>query len=106
MDEKATKLSYGEVKKSVDTINNECLQKMRSIFDNFNTKMNVLGGQDVFVGDASESFQARYNRLKTKFTVFEGLVKEFAREFEFAASSTQQAEKEMANEAQNLNDGN
>ena len=97
-----TILSYGDVKTAVETIRDDCLVKMRNIFDNFNSSMNILGGSDAYVGDASETFQSRYNKLKVKFQEFENLINEFADKFAFASASTAQTEKELANESQNL----
>ena len=65
----------------VGILKDECLSKMRNIFHNFNESMQRLGRQDVYVGDTSESFQARFNKLKTRFQYFENLVNKFAEEF-------------------------
>lgn len=106
MNENSTSIRYSDVGKAVGTIKEECLPKMRNIFDNFNSTMQRLGGQDVYVGDASETFQARYNKLSQRFVEFENLMLRFVHEFEMASQSTSQTEQKLSQEAQNLNSGN
>ena len=101
-----TSIRYEEVKNSISVIKEECLTKMNNIFENFNSSMKRVGAQDVFVGDASESLQARYNKLSAKFKDFQDLVIRFANEFQMASESTARTEQKLSQDAQSLNGGN
>ncbi len=100
----STSINYSEVQSAVARIKDENLSKMKNIFEDFNSTMQRLGGQDVFVGDASESFQGKYNRLKTKFSEFEKLLLKFASQFESASAQTAQTEREITQAADSINE--
>lgn len=105
-DSNQTSIEYASVRETIDEIRNQYLPKMKGIFEEFNSSMHTLGGEDVFVGDASQTFQSEYNQLKARFNEFEDMISRFATQFENAATSTEQTERSIAQEAQNLNGGN
>ena len=98
----STSIKYSEVREGVAVIKEECLPKMKNIFSEFENTMNRVGGQDVFVGEASESLQSRFTKLQSKFSEFERLVLQFAAEYEKASASTESTESKLAEEAGNL----
>ena len=98
-----TSIRYAEVAEAISVIRDECLPKMRNIFDDFNNSLQTVGNPNIFVGDANETLQNKAKRLSAKFSDFERLVKEFAEKFETASQSTSQTEQKLSQDAENIN---
>jgi uncharacterized protein YukE len=58
--------------------------------------------EDVFEGEASESFNAKFNNLKKKFDVYVQNVKDFASVIEGARQETQATEQNIERMSQDL----
>ena len=101
MNENSTNITYDRVRSDANTIQ-ECAKTMQNIFESFGGSMKRVGAEDVFVGDASESLGARFNSLKTKFDSYVQLVNEFSSMILGAAASTEQTEKALAANADEL----
>ena len=96
-----TYLSYPEAKAHVEEIES-CKEAMRGIFNDFGDQMKIAGGEDVFYGDASESFQSRYNSLKQRFDSYCDLVQQFANNVNGASEQTAYTERELAARSEEL----
>jgi len=101
MNENATNINYGTVKKSVETIES-CSTTMKNIFEDFGTSVKEVLKDDNFSGEASETFEGRYNELKTKFDSYVETVNRFAAMLEFAGDRTRATEKNISDVASNL----
>ena len=99
--ENSTYLSYPEVKAHVDEIV-DSKNTMMGIFNDFEASMTRLGGEDAFVGDASESLKERFNSLKQRFDDYCNLVQQFADNITGAAEETAYTERQMAAQAEAL----
>ena len=99
----STRIAYGEVKSAVSQLRDECLPRMRNIFDSFDKSVKGLKDDGVFVGEAADSYDAKSEKLRSRFKDFENLVLRFASEFEMAAESTKETEKRAAASAEQLN---
>lgn len=97
----STEISYNEVRSGASTIK-EKAQQMSGMFDEFEATMKKVGSKDVFVGDASESLDAKFARLKTKFDDYVQLVNDFSTMITTASEMTEATEAELANDTGDL----
>ena len=97
----STQITYERVRSDANTVR-ECANTMQNIFDAFEGTMRKVGSSDVFVGDASESLEARFAKLKTRFNDYVKLVDQFSTMILSAASATEQTEKTLANDTNSL----
>jgi len=101
MNNQSTIISYANVKQAADKILS-CSNTMNNIFEAFGNEIQAVGAEDVFTGDASESLGERFRGLKTKFEGYVSKIKEFSDAINAASSSTEQTEKKLASQAENL----
>ena len=101
MNNNSTLISYEAVRGEAQKIKSSAAT-MKNILDDFNSTMNQVIAPDVFEGNASQSFQESYQRLRSKFDAYTQTVEHFANTILGAASATEQTEKSLANEASNL----
>ena len=99
--EQYTKITYEKVKQDAQNIR-ENANIMKRIFEDFTKTMNEVGGQDVFEGQASESLSSSFATLKGKFDAYTQAVERFSNMISSAATSTEQTEKSIAQDASNL----
>ena len=97
----STEISYSEVKNDAALIKEKANQ-MNGMFGEFEATMKKVGSKDVFVGDASESLDAKFNKLKTKFDDYVQLVNDFSTMITTAAEMTEKTEAELANDTGDL----
>ena len=97
----STSIHYEAVKAAVDEILNRS-ESMAGLFDEFRASMGRIYQEDVFEGEASESFNAKFNVLKTKFDAYVQTVKEFAQVIEGARAQTQATEQSIQRAAEDL----
>ncbi len=99
--QESTTITYEKVRSDANTIR-DCSVEMKNIFDAFEQSMKTVGTPETFEGSANESLQGKYNRLKTKFDEYVGLVEEFSTMITTASEMTEQTEKNIANDADTL----
>ena len=99
--EQSTKITYEKVKQDASLIK-ENANKMRRILEDFNKTMNEVGGEDVFEGQASDALTTSFTALKSKFDAYTSAVERFSNMISSAATATEQTEKSIAAEAENL----
>ena len=97
----STSIQYEAVKAAVDEILNRS-ESMAGLFDEFRASMGRIYQEDVFEGEASESFNAKFNNLKKKFDVYVQNVKDFANVIEGARQETQATEQNIERMSQDL----
>ena len=97
----STSIQYEAVKAAVDEIQNRS-ESMASLFDEFRASMGRIYQDDVFEGEASESFNDKFNSLKQKFDIYVQTVKEFADIIERARTETQATERNIQQAAEEL----
>lgn len=97
----STSIQYESVKAAVDEILNRS-ESMAGLFDEFRASMARIYQDDVFAGEASESFNDKFNNLKKKFDVYVQTVKDFANVIEGAREETQATEQNIEHMSQEL----
>ena len=97
----STQITYEEVRSDAELIKERATQ-MRGMFDDFEASMKKVGSKDVFVGDASESLDAKFNKLKTKFDDYVQLINEFSAMITTASDLTAQTERELSGDVSGL----
>lgn len=97
----STTIQYEAVKDAVADIVARS-DSMSSLFDDFRGAMSRIYQDDVFYGEASESFNDKFNKLKTKFDAYVENVKDFAAIIEKARSETEATEQSIAHAAEDL----
>ena len=97
----STSIQYESVKAAVDEILGRSTS-MAGLFDAFRASMGRIYQEDVFEGEASESFNAKFNNLKKRFDAYVELVKEFADVIEGAREQTQATEQNIQRAAEDL----
>jgi len=97
----STTIEYEAVKNAVDEIKQRS-QSMSGLFDEFRASMGRIYQDDVFVGEASESFNDKFNNLKKRFDAYVQLVDDFANIIEGARESTQATEQAIQHAAEDL----
>ena len=100
--DRSTNIDYEAVQKSVDTIL-DCSKTMEGLFTDFTNEMSIIYQEDNFSGEASNSLQEKFNTLKKKFDGYKGAVERFSKVIEAAKQSAYQTEKEIQQEAEELN---
>lgn len=101
MNEASTTITYDRVRSGANTIR-DCSVVMQNIFEDFGSSIKRVGAEDVFVGDASETLGARFNKLKTSFDDYVKLVETFSVMILGAAEYTEETDKKIASQASNL----
>lgn len=101
MAENSTYLSYPQTKAHAEEIVN-CKNIMNGIFEDFGAEMSRVGGEDAFVGDASETLKQRYDSLKNRFNSYAELVQKFADNITGASEETAYMERQLAAQANQL----
>ena len=101
MEGNSTSIEYEAVKAAVDEIRTRS-QSMASLFDEFRSSMGRIYQDDVFEGEASESFNAKFSNLKKKFDAYVQTVEEFAGIIEGAREETQATEQSIQRAAEDL----
>ena len=99
--DRSTTITYGKVEQDASTIK-ECAKVMRNIFDDFNSTMNQVGAEDVFLGNASEALKTSFNSLKGRFDSYTATIEKFSNMILSASSATEQTEKSLAAAAEDL----
>lgn len=99
--EQYTKITYEKVKQDATNIK-ENANTMKRILDDFNKTMNEVGSDDVFEGHASDSLSSSFATLKSKFDSYTQAVERFSNLISSAATATEQTEKSIATDAENL----
>ena len=97
----STQITYDQVRAGASTIK-DCANNLRTIFNDFEGSMKNVASPDVFEGDASETAEEKFNKLKTRFDEFTSLVDEFADTLTGAAQATEQTEKNIDQDASAL----
>ena len=100
-DNGSTTITYEETRSDAQTVK-ECSNQMQTIFNEFEQIMKEVGGSDVFVGDANESLQGRFNRLKQRFANYVKLVDDFHALIMGAAQAEEDTEHKLSQEAEAL----
>lgn len=101
MNENSTYLTYEQVKSACAEIVS-CKDAMQAIFDDFKASMTVVGGEEVFVGDASTTLQTQFNTLSQRFVSYTNLIQEFSDLITRASEETHDTDVRMENTAQEL----
>ena len=101
MQGESTSIQYEAVKAAVDEIITRS-ESMSGLFDEFRSSMGRIYQDDVFAGEASESFNDKFNTLKKKFDAYVQTVHEFAEVIERARTSTQATEQAIQQASQDL----
>ncbi len=101
MNNAGTTITYERVRDDANKLK-ECARIMNGIFEDFGSSMNRVGAEDVYAGDASETLGQKFNTLKTKFDSYIRLVNEFAGMITSASEQTEQTERELAAQADEL----
>ena len=99
--DRSTLITYEKVRQDANIIK-ECSKVMRNIFDDFNSTMNQVGADDVFLGNASETLKSSFNSLKGRFDSYTATIEKFSNMIASAAQSTEQTEKNIAAAAEDL----
>ena len=99
----STSIQYEAVKNAADEIMNRS-SSMDNLFGQFRKTMGEIYQDDVFAGNASESFQEKFNQLQTKFDAYVRTVEEFSQIIEKARTETQDTENAIQREAEDLAD--
>ena len=97
----STSIEYEAVKAAVDEIKGRS-DSMAGLFDEFRAAMGRVYQEDVFEGEASESFNAKFNNLKKRFDAYVALVQEFSDVIEGAREQTQATEQNIQHAAEEL----
>ena len=100
MDDK-TQITYEQVRSGANTIK-DCSTNLRGIFNDFEGSMKNVASPDVFEGDASETAEEKFNKLKTRFNDFTDLVNEFSETLLGAAEATEKTERNINQDASGL----
>lgn len=100
-DNGSTSISYQETRTDAGVVK-DCAVQMENIFNNFESTMKRIGGTDVFVGDANESLQGRFGRLKTRFSEYVRTVDEFHALIMSASESEESTERQLSQDAESL----
>lgn len=101
MDNGSTSITYEETRSDANTVR-DCSREMDNIFHDFEATMKRVGGDDAFVGDANESLQGRFTRLKTRFDAYVRTVEEFYQLIMSASESEERTEQNLSKEAETL----
>lgn len=99
--DRSTVITYEKVRQDANTIK-ECANIMRNIFDDFNSTINQVGADDVFLGNASEALKSSFNSLKGRFDSYTSTIERFSNMISSAAATTEQTEKTIAAAAEDL----
>ena len=99
----STEISYNDVRNDASLIKEKANQ-MSGMFTEFEGSMKKVGSKDVFVGDASESLDAKFSKLKTKFDDYVQLVNDFSDMITTASEMTEKTEKELSSDTGELDD--
>jgi uncharacterized protein YukE len=97
----STSIEYEAVKAAVDEIK-QTSQSMARFFEEFRASMGRVYQEDVFEGQASESFKAKFNNLKKRFDAYVQTVDDFANVIEGAREATQATEQSIQHAAEDL----
>ena len=100
-DNGSTSITYQETRSDAGVVK-DCARQMENIFQNFESTMKRIGGTDVFVGDANESLQGRFARLKTRFMEYVRTVDEFHALIMSGAESEETTERQLSQDAESL----
>ena len=101
MDNGSTSITYEETRADAATVQ-DCSRKMDNIFHDFESTMKRVGGDDAFVGDANESLQGRFMKLKTRFEAYVRTVQEFHDLIMGASEAEERTEQNLSKEAEAL----
>lgn len=101
MDNGATSITYEETRADANTVKG-CANEMDRIFKDFEATMQRVGGDDAFVGDANESLQGRFAKLKTRFDSYVRTVDEFHQLIMSASEAEETTERTLSQEAEAL----
>lgn len=99
--EQYTKITYDKVKQDAVNIK-ENANTMRRILEDFSKTMTEVGSEDVFEGQASDALSSSFATLKSKFDSYTQAVERFSNMISSAATATEQTEKSIAKDAENL----
>lgn len=99
--EQYTKIDYGKVEQDAQNIR-ENARTMKVIFEDFNKTVKDITGKDVFEGQASSELSTSFTALKSKFDAYTNAVERFANIITSAKTSTEQTEKSITADAENL----
>lgn len=96
-----TNITYERVRQDAASIQ-ESANVMKRIFEDFTKTMIEVGAEDVFEGQASDSLSSSFATLKSKFDSYTQAVEKFSNMISSAATATEQTEKSIAGDANNL----
>ena len=101
VEREGTEITYSEVRNDAEILTNKA-RSMDAIFTEFEGSMKKVGSRDVFVGDASESLDAKFTKLKAKFADYVQLVNDFSTMMKSAADATEKTESELSGDTGDL----
>lgn len=101
MNTDSTTITYEKTRNDAKTVA-ECAREMDRIFQEFEDTMKQVGGEEVFVGDANESLQNRFSKLKQRFPEFVKTVLQFSELITGAAESEEKTEAKLSQAADAL----
>lgn len=96
-----TFISYEEVRAEANKIKSTA-STMKNILDDFDVTMKQVITPEVFEGNASETFDESYRRLRAKFDSYTKTVEDFSNMILGATDTTEHAEKSLSQQASNL----
>ena len=96
-----TSIKYEKVQGHAATVKG-CATTMNDLFDQFTGIMNDLARAEVFTGQASESLQAEFAKLKSKLVTYYEKVEDFADVITYTGDTTQAMEQRLAQAASDI----
>ncbi len=96
-----TSIQYEEVQTAIQKIMDKSII-MDDLFSDFQSAMNRIYKEETFEGTASDSFNAKFQALRTSFADYVSSVKEFADYYQVAKDETEATENTLRQEAEDL----
>lgn len=94
-------IEYEKVTQTATNIN-DCANQMNRILNNFTDRMNELKRREIIVGNAADTLEETFLRLKQNFDSYIKTVQEFSKMISYAGNTTRQTEEIIRKDAENL----
>lgn len=94
-------IEYEKVAQTATNINN-CANQMNSILNNFTDRMSELKRNEIIVGQAADTLEETFLRLKQNFDTYIKTVQDFSKMISYAGNTTRQTEDMIRKNAENL----
>jgi len=94
-------IEYEKVTQTAANIN-ECANQMNSILNNFSDRMSDLKRREIIVGNAADTLEETFLKLKQNFDSYIKTVQDFSKMISYAGNTTRQMENMIQKDAESL----